>query len=266
MSLEGYSILKAVEDEITDYADSRLATLSAKTGNYVIKFVNSKWAAAYQKPRRLYISATPALTWGTATYVTPLAYPLSSALYGRIGLVSDYDPAGWRIFDATRPTVRRAYVRWVQSQVSFHHELLFTVHSTHANHVLRNRFRERFKIDCVLFNPDQEAELHTNVGKHVWMAVTDWTKKRGGHRRINSGKSARFNKARFTVLIDEDFALLETSGLPIQKAKRRIEQITQKIPNHKAMEVAAARSNPRLPGEVIRYYQNDGYIHVFIKP
>jgi hypothetical protein len=268
MSLEGYSTLNAVEDEITDYADSQLASLSAQTGNYVIKFVNSKRAADYEKPNPLYVSTTPALTWGTATYVTPLAFPLSSALYGRIGLVTDYDPAGWRIFDATRPTAQAAYISWIQAQASYFDLLVLTVHSTHANQFLRDRFREQFKIDCVLFHPDQEADLHTDIGRHVWMAVTDWTTDaRTGKQTIRPGKSACLSRARFTVLIDEDFALLEEKfDLPIQKAERRIEKITEKIRLHKAMEVAAARSDPTLPAKVIYFYKNKGYLHVYIKP
>src|SRR3977135_4443191 len=105
-----------------------------------------------------WISTTSALTWGTATYVTPLTFPLSSALYGRIGLVSDFDPGGWRIFEATNPAARMASIRGVQAQPVFS-GLGLTVHSTYANHMLRNQFREDFRIDCVLFHPDQEAEI-----------------------------------------------------------------------------------------------------------
>jgi len=43
---------------------------------------------------------------GTAAYVTPLAFPLSSALYGRIGIVCEFDPTTWRVFDATKPANR----------------------------------------------------------------------------------------------------------------------------------------------------------------
>lgn len=266
MSLIGQSIIAAVEKEITDYSASRLANLSVDKENYVIKFVNSRWAAAYEKSAPLYISTTPALTWGTATYVTPLKFPLSSALYGRIGLVSKYDPSAWRIFDATRPAARAAYVSWIQAQPAFR-RLVLTVHSTHANHLLRNRFREKFQIDCVLFRPDQKAELHTDLQRHVWMAVTDWTANPDrAKRKITTGESACFSNSRFTVLIDEDFALLEASGLPIQKARRRIEQVTSKIPKAIAVEVGAARSYRLLPTVVKRAYDNDEYLHIYIKP
>ena len=84
----GQSIFRAVQRNVKKYDKSRLATLVIDSGGpYAIKFVKSRWAINYLNPARLKISETPALTWGTATYVTPLAFPLSSALYGRIGLV-----------------------------------------------------------------------------------------------------------------------------------------------------------------------------------
>src|SRR5215475_14474280 len=112
----GASIRRAVENAIRPYNRSRLAALLANTGSYAIKFVKSQWATNYLAPSTLKISETPALTWGTATYVTPLAFPLSSALYGRIGLVAPFDPRAWRVFDATTPQGRMAYVRWVRAQ------------------------------------------------------------------------------------------------------------------------------------------------------
>jgi hypothetical protein len=256
----GKSIQDAVENEIVGYSGSRLAQLTYEHGPYAIKFVQSKWANHYSSPKKLKISETPALTWGTATYVTPLVFPLSSALYGRIGLVTDFDPSSWKIFDATKASARSAYVRWARSQPSYA-ELLLTVHSTQANHVLRNQFRERFKIDCVLFNPDQEAEIHTDRTQHVWMAVTDWTAK----HKIATKLSKRLSNARFTVLLDEDF-LLEDQGLPIKVASRQIEKVTEKISRHSPIEVGRARQDKSLPSQIVQFYQAGGYLHVYIKP
>lgn len=260
--LVGSRIETAVNREIHDYDQSQLLQFVIAAGGtpLVIKFVASKWAAAYHSGAPLKISDKPALTWGTATYVTPLAFPLSSALYGRIGLVCEFDPTDWRIFDATRPAARAAYVRWVQAQPAFS-DLVLTVHATHANHVMRNKFREDFEIDCVLFNPDQEAELHTDPAQDVWMAVTDWTPA----KTIASDMSTRFADARFTVLLDEDFAL-EEAGLPIHRASRQIETTTATIANSAAIEVGSVRGTAGLAGEVRSYFQSGGYIHVFIKP
>jgi hypothetical protein len=257
----GKSILGAVESSIMTYAKSRLSDLVDEAGGpYAIKFVKSRWATNYLTPSRLKISETPALTWGTATYVTPLAFPLSSALYGRIGLVTDFDPSKWRIFDATDAAARMAYVRWVRVQPAFSN-LVLTVHSTQANHYMRNKFREDFKIDCVLFNPDQEADLHTDRGRDVWMAVTDWT----SDGKIDAFMSDRLGKARFTVLLDEDF-VLEENGLPVERAERQIEKATETILNHQPMDVGAARGDPALPTTVIQHYVNGSYLHLFIRP
>ncbi len=258
--LIGQIIRDAVEAEIQPYETSRLAVFVRESGPYAIKFVASKWASHYAVPQPLKISANPALTWGTATYVTPLSFPLSSVLYGRIGLVTEFNPSGWRIFDATRPSARMAYIKWVRAQPAFP-DLVLTVHSTHANHFLRNQFRQQFNIDCVLFNPDQEAEIHTDRGKHVWMAVTDWA----AGNAIETQFSSRLSKARFTVLIDEDFSL-EENGLPIQKAARQIEQVTQNITTHACVEVGIARTNPNLNSDILQQFQSGGYLHVFIKP
>lgn len=257
----GGSIIRTVEQHIRSYEKSRLARLVGDAGGpYAIKFVKSQWATSYLTPTRLKVSETPALTWGTATYVTPLAFPLSSALYGRIGLVTDFDPSGWQVFDATDPAARMAYVQWVQVQPIFS-DLVLTVHSTHANHFLRNKFREDFKIDCVLFHPDQEAELHTDRRRHVWMAVTDWTP----DGKIDAFMSARLQNARFTVLLDEDF-VLEANGLPIQQAERQIESATERIPTNECVEIERARVDARLPAKVIQHYRSGGYLHLFIEP
>src|SRR3989442_15990433 len=112
----GDAIKADVESSISGYAGSRLSSLLSSVGQYAIKFVQSRWAEKYAVPAPLIISKTPALTWGTATYVTPLVFPLSSALYGRVGLVVPFDPTGWRVFDATTVTGRMAYVRWVRAQ------------------------------------------------------------------------------------------------------------------------------------------------------
>lgn len=253
-------VTNLVEKQIEEFPSSRLSGLVKQTGPYAIKFVQTKWAKHYSIPKPLKISESPAQTWGTATYVTPLVFPLSSALYGRIGLVAKFDPDDWRIFDATTPAGRYAYIEWAKNQPAYF-DLLLTVHSTQANHVLRNHFREAFNIDCVLFHPDQEADLHTDKEEDVWMAVTDWTPA----GKIDTQLSNRLGSARFTVLLDEDFAL-QDEGLPIRVASRQIEGITELITNHQCINVDAARTNPRLPTEIVRLFNSDGYLHVYIVP
>lgn len=260
----GKRIIDSVENEMDNFDRGKLERMALVDNSfYAIKFVQSKWAAAYEFPGKLKISETPALTWGTATYVAPIGYPLSSALYGRIGLVTEFDPIDWRVFDATTSSGRSAYIRWARAQPMYA-DLLLTVHSTQANHLLRNQFREQFHVDCVLFHPDQEAESHTDRIHHVWMAVTDWTPS----GTIDNGMSQRLRNARFTILIDEDFRL-QDQGLPIQVAERQIEKITERLhartPNSPA-KASEARGNPRLPDEIANIYRQGGYLHVYIEP
>jgi len=138
---------------------------------------------------------------------------------------------------------------------------VLTVHSTYVNHSLRNKFRKQFRIDCVLFHPDQEAEVHTDRSAHVWMAVTDWN----ARNRIKTTMSDRLARARFVVLIDEEFDL-SADGLPIQIAPRKIEIVTAAIWNQVCCDVPSARSNPALSNQIGQLYRSDGYLHVYIKP
>jgi len=258
------SIQKEVERFIHDYSSSRLRKIfdDCQVSPYAIKFVSSVWAATYATPRPLKVSNTPALTWGTGTYVTPIPFPLSSVLYGRVGLVTDFDPSTWKVFDATDPDAQSAYLRWAREQASFP-DLIFTVHSTHANHELRNKFRKDFKIDCVLFHPDQEAEIHTDQDRHVWMLVTDWATEE--KEEFEEGFSSRLSNARFTVLIDEEFDLMN-SGLPIRIAARKIEAATLRFRPNQGMPVRHARTHSGLAQDIIGQFTGGGYFHVFIEP
>jgi hypothetical protein len=263
--LIGNDLREAILDSIEDYSFSKLKPLVDQHGMYVIKFVQSQWARHYTTPKPLKVSETPALTWGTATYVTPLAFPLSSALYGRIGLVTSYDPGNWKIFDATDPYRRMLYIKWVEAQPAFE-ELVTSVHSTIANHTFRNKFRQDFKIDCVMFHPDQEAEYHTDMQQHIWLAVTDWQ----SNGIIENGMSSRLNNARFTVLIDEDFLLKEQKwDLPVKKSSRQIEAATEIL--HAARStypigISSAHTSNRISAEISDRYNHGGYLHIFIEP
>ena len=264
------SIRLQVDRSITDYQSSRLRVLVDQIGEpLAIKFVASRWASAYAVPKALKISETPALTWGTGTYVTPLAFPLSSVLYGRIGLVTPFDPTGWRIFDATRASARQAYVTWVRAQPIFD-DLVLTVHSTFTNHKLRDKFRKDLHIDCVLFRPDQEAELHTDMSQHVWVLVTDWIHDEATtawrDNDIATTFSGRLAQARFTVLIDEEFDLVTTGGLPIQVAPRKIEGTTLGFPTSACFPVSRARSDPKLGAAIAGQYRSGSYLHIYVEP
>jgi hypothetical protein len=257
-------IAEAIEREIVSYSEAGLDGLMEVNGRaFVIKYVASKWAMQYTAPGRLKVSETPALTWGTGTYVSPIAHPLSTALYGRCGLVARADDAkSWRVFDARKPSAQAAYVNWVRSQFLFS-DILLTVHATHANHTLRNLFRTQFRIDCVLFRPDQSADLHTDASNDTWLLVTDWT----NTGDIVSKFSTRLTDAKFTILVDEEFDLSDQGGLPIRAADRQLEAATLVRPSNQGIPVGEARNRLLdLTDMIVHEYSNDGFVHVWIAP
>jgi hypothetical protein len=165
-----------------------------------IKYVSAKRAVNYHQPgQSLSISSTVGFTWGRATYVAPLSCPLSTAIYGRAGVISRFDPSGWRTFDATVKENEDLYIRWLQAQILYR-KFLVTAQSAYISQLLRNQFRRKYHIDCVLFRPDQANPRYTNVKNDIWMAVTDWI-----GPDIAMKESQEFREPRLTVLIEEEF-------------------------------------------------------------
>jgi hypothetical protein len=166
-----------------------------------VKYVSSSFAARYKVANRGLFIGSNAFTWGRGVYVTGVEEPLSTAIYGRSGLVARFDSAGWRCFDAREPAHQQLYLAWLQSQVTYA-EAVLTVHSDHFLHQLRNRFREQFRIDVVLFRPDEVDAGHWYTSpNHTWMAVSDWT----GAGHLRRGYSGRFDDVRLTMVIEEEF-------------------------------------------------------------
>ena len=212
-----HRISRAVERHITRYSTSRLRRLVDQVGApLAVKYVEPRWLREYPFPGdaghpggRLKISTSLGYTWGTATYVAPLAFPLSSAIYGRAGIVARFDPlepSEWRVFDATDPDAQESYLQWLERQALFP-LLALTVHSQLMNQLMRDAFRVAFNIDCVLFAPDQVDILPVagyqgyTQPSDVWMAVSDWQPGGG----LRGDFSLRLQNARFTILVAEEF-------------------------------------------------------------
>jgi hypothetical protein len=200
------SLVYEIENEIAIYPNGLLKklvdySLSADGKSpLAIKFIPVKWARTYLgATAKLKISTTLGFTWGTGTYVTPTAFPISSAIFGRIGVVAQFDPTGWRVFDATRPQARVLYLSWLQFQ-PLYQVLALTLHSQLANQYLRDLFRTTFRIDCVLFHPDQ-LNLDYTRSSDVWMNVTDWA----STGEILNSFSDRLRNPRATIIVEEEF-------------------------------------------------------------
>ena len=182
---------------------------------HVIKYTAAQYGGRYPPSPNastspcLFVSPSPGFTWGPGTYVCPVAYPLSTAIYGRCGIVSRLpDTASWRIFDATDPAAAQLYVQWASRQPLFT-MLTLTAHANWANHLLRTLFKTRFQIDIVVFPPDELHNHYTNRATDRWLAVSEWTPA----RKLTSGVNASWPIApRLTVILAEEFQTT-TSGI-----------------------------------------------------
>ncbi|SOB81374.1 hypothetical protein [Streptomyces sp. 1331.2] len=201
------SLRDEIRRHVVGYQVSRLAHLAKESMDedgkapLAIKYTSAMYARGYRNGMgRLQISATPGFTWGDATYVTPLAFPISSAIFGRVGVVAGFDPEYWLVYDATERLPQELYMAWVGFQPR-RNQLLLTCHSQLANQFMRNLFRTAFQIDCVLFRPDQRNRWYSGPND-VWMAVSDWD---GNRELVKEGGSSCFSHERIAVIVEEEF-------------------------------------------------------------
>ncbi len=201
------SLRDEIRGQVVSYPGSRLAQLAGESMDedgkapLAIKYTSARYARDFRDGTgRLHISGTPGFTWGDATYVAPLACPVSSAIFGRVGVVARFDPENWLIYDATKRSSQELYMRWVGFQ-PHRHQLLLTCHSQLANQFMRNFFRAAFQIDCVLFLPDQRNRWYSGRND-VWMAVSDWD---GSRELVKTGASTSFTRERLAVIVEEEF-------------------------------------------------------------
>jgi hypothetical protein len=197
-----------VRAAIQTYPAGRLGVIARDSdpfGNNIplaIKYMSVDCAEYYRSGRasQFNISTTVGYTWGTGTYVAPLAYPTSSAIFGRLGVVAQFDPSGWRVFDEADRKNQNLYLSWTWRQPLYPRLSMLTKGSAFYNQELRNRFRSQFEIDCVLFPPDQINKGYTKL-TDVWMCVTDWETR----YKIADKLSSRFTMPKACVLADEEF-------------------------------------------------------------
>lgn len=92
-------------------------------------------------------------------------------------------------------------MQWAQKQVVYS-SLLLTTHSNFCNQLMRNHFRVRFAVDCVLFHPDQYNPTYTQPDD-VWMAVSDFAP--SGELQ-QEDFSSRLVGVHLTLIVAEEFA------------------------------------------------------------
>lgn len=177
----------------------------------VVKYMPSARARQYLKPNTgLYIGSDN-FTWGKAVYVTGIHEPLSTAIYGRVGVVSWFDPqdpVDWRVFDARDRRNQIVYLRWLELQKLYNPALL-TVHSHFYLHQMRNIFRAQFRIDVVMCRPDEVDSHHWYTqDTDTWLAVSDWLgpgELKGGDADTANNYSDRFQDVQVVIVPEEEF-------------------------------------------------------------
>lgn len=154
-------------------------------------------------------------TWGRAVYVVGINEPLSTAMYGRVGLVSWFDPFDpddtWKVFDVRDEPKAKLYLEWLRRQPHYPLAAL-TFDTGHWLHGLRNAFRAEFKIDVVLCKPDeQDAGNCYTRQTDIWLCVSDFEpdlskdKPAGAVKLVDQKYSARFRDVRLVIVGEEEF-------------------------------------------------------------
>lgn len=167
---------------------------------YVIKYLPPKRLGDFlASGKKLYASDVPGYTWGDGVYVAPVVAPFSTMMYGRVGLVGRIERG--RVFDAVDFRGRNLYQRWIRFQWRWYDLLTLTLHSNLANRYLRNRFRTRFRLDCVYFHPDQFCPGYVSPQRDIWFVITHW--KNG---RVSSGMTSSVLDVEWCAVGCEEFA------------------------------------------------------------
>ena len=172
----------------------------------VLKYTPTQYLESTLKGQKLYASSTPGHTWGDAVYVAPISCPRTTMMYGCAGIVGTRKiGSGVTFFDATDPKAIDLYQQWISYVRPLFLQLTTTVHANDANQKLRNSFRTRFRIDCVIFPPD-ELCAHYVDPDDVWLALTHW----GATGEVAHGAAAIVQNLRWCVIGTDAF---ETEGL-----------------------------------------------------
>jgi hypothetical protein len=174
---------------------------------WMLKFFAPQYLAEFMRSPKLVISATPGFTWGDGVYVVPLEHAYSAMIYGRVGVM------GWigksdlrRIYDGTDQTGLSLYQEWIQFKPGLFTLLTTTVHSQFANRGLRNAFRRRFRVDLVLFRPDEFNRAYVQPAHDCWCVVSDFAP-RGTLAAGTAGFSTRIRECELVAIGTEEFAI-----------------------------------------------------------
>jgi hypothetical protein len=167
----------------------------------VVKYMPAEYLADTLAFGKLYAAERAGFTWGDAIYVAPAGFPLCTMMYGEVGVVGTYSVLAARCYDASNPKGIRLYQDWITFQTTLYRELTTTVHANAANRELRNAFRTRFQIDCVLFRPDEHCPGYVHSTHDWWLAISHWDTQ----RCVAHGFSGAVANLKWCVVVPDAF-------------------------------------------------------------
>lgn len=176
------TVVAEIQRHIVASQSAFAAPLAGDPKCYVLKWLRPSFLESVQSTGKLFASNIPGYTWGDGVYVVPISCPYSTMIYGRVGIVGTITPS--RVYDATCAKGHLLYQEWVQHQWPYASWLATTVHDTLANWYLRNAFKNFFKIDCIMFRPDQLCYPYIDGTSDIWFCVSAWTP---AQRTLSSG-------------------------------------------------------------------------------
>jgi len=191
-----------IEDFISKCGKSpSISTLIAADELVVVKYLPAEHLGVVLARGQLYASERAGFTWGDGVYVAPASFPLTTMMYGEVGVVGTCSAVGLKFFDASDPAGIDLYQQWITHQTALYLELTTTVHASVANRELRNAFRTRFQIDCVCFRPDEHCVNYVDATTDLWLAFTHWDAYRG----VGHGFSGVVRALKWCVVVPDAF-------------------------------------------------------------
>lgn len=174
---------------------------------WVLKFFPPQYLASFMQKRQLVISVTPGFTWGDGVYVVPIDHVYSAMIYGRVGVM------GWihqvnlaQVYDAADPTGLALYREWIHFKPGLFALLTTTVHAQFANRRLRNAFKRRFKLDLVVFRPDEFNRAYVQPTSDRWFVLSDFSPA-ASVPGATAGFSAKVRDCELVAVGAEEFAI-----------------------------------------------------------
>lgn len=221
-SLRDYGeLVKDIEQWIADSADFMQNNLSEsikmKEGRKclgVVKYFKADYLEGFltgNNRKKIFISSTAGFTWGDGVYLTPLQFPRSGMMYGRVGVLGWFKVDAKRVYNAIDYRGISLYQEWITHHIVLYRMLTTTIHSETINRKLRNHFKSQFNIQVVVFRPDELAKGYVDKNKDIWLVISE----QSGLRVSESGFSTQVENCEWVSVIGDEFKQIPFGRRPL---------------------------------------------------